>query len=149
VAGSPSFIIAAADTVMDRPSADLLAEVFPDAPVRSEFGEFGTRLAIDRARQILGYEPRHTWRNHLPLYPGRESVTAPCRADPRCTPPVDLPRLLIRKNAALPPCREGLRERSNATMGRVEAAGAAAASNATAVPNAAAVPAAAAATRAV
>jgi len=65
VAGSPSFIIAAADTVMNRPSAELLAEVFPGVRLRSEVSEFGTLLAIDRARQVLGYEPRHTWRNHL------------------------------------------------------------------------------------
>ena len=32
VAGSPAFIIAAADTVMNRPSAELLAEVFPKCP---------------------------------------------------------------------------------------------------------------------
>jgi nucleoside-diphosphate-sugar epimerase len=65
VAGSPSFIIAAEDTVMNRPSAELLAEVFPDVQLRGEVSEFGTLLAIDRARRALGYEPRHTWRNHL------------------------------------------------------------------------------------
>ena len=65
VAGSPSFIIAAADTVMNRPSAELLAEVFPDVPLRSEVSEFGTLLAIGRARKALGYEPGHTWRDHL------------------------------------------------------------------------------------
>src|SRR5579864_1200334 len=69
VAGSPSFIIAAADTVMNRPSAGLLAEVFPDVQLRSEVSEFGTLLAIDRARQVLGYEPRHSWRDHLTADP--------------------------------------------------------------------------------
>jgi nucleoside-diphosphate-sugar epimerase len=66
VAGSPSFIIAAADTVMNRPSAGLLAEVFPGVPLSGGAGEFGTLLAIDRARKALGYEPRHSWREHLP-----------------------------------------------------------------------------------
>jgi nucleoside-diphosphate-sugar epimerase len=28
-------------------------------------GEFGTLLAIDRARQVLGFEPRHSWRDHV------------------------------------------------------------------------------------
>jgi nucleoside-diphosphate-sugar epimerase len=65
VAGSPSFIIAAADTVMNRPSADLMAEVFPGVPVNGT-GEFGTLLSIDRARKVLGYEPRHSWRDHVP-----------------------------------------------------------------------------------
>jgi nucleoside-diphosphate-sugar epimerase len=67
VADSPSFIIAAADTVMNRPSAALLAEVFPGVPLTREVGEFGTLLAIDRARQAIGYEPRHSWRDHLPV----------------------------------------------------------------------------------
>jgi nucleoside-diphosphate-sugar epimerase len=65
VAGHPAFIIAAADTVMNRPSAELLAEVFPDVPLTREVGEFGTLLAIDRARQVLGFEPGHSWRDHV------------------------------------------------------------------------------------
>ena len=65
VAGSPSFIIAAADTVMNRPSADLLAEVFPGVELTRDVGKFGTLLAIDRAREVLGFEPRHSWRDHV------------------------------------------------------------------------------------
>ena len=65
VAGSTSFIIAAADTVMNRPSSALLAEVFPGVPVTGEVSEFGTLLAIDRARDVLGYQPRHSWRDHV------------------------------------------------------------------------------------
>jgi nucleoside-diphosphate-sugar epimerase len=65
VAGSPSFIIAAADTVMTRPSAELLAEVFPGVTLTRDVGEFGTLLAIDRARQVLGFEPRHSWRDQV------------------------------------------------------------------------------------
>jgi len=69
VAGSPSFIIAAADTVMNRPSAELLHEVFPDVRLTGEVGEYGTLLAIHRAGQVLGYQPRHTWRDHIPAEP--------------------------------------------------------------------------------
>jgi nucleoside-diphosphate-sugar epimerase len=65
VAGNPAFIIAAADTVMNRPSAELLAEVFPGVRLTREVGEFGTLLAIDRARKVLGFEPRHSWRDHV------------------------------------------------------------------------------------
>jgi len=67
VAGAQSFIIAAVDTVMDRPSADLLREVFPDVPLRGAFGTYDTLLAIDRARTMLGFAPRHSWRDQLPL----------------------------------------------------------------------------------
>ena len=63
--GSTSYIIAAADTVMNRPSADLLKEVFPGVPLRHDVGEFGSLLAADRAREVLGFEPRHSWRDHV------------------------------------------------------------------------------------
>jgi nucleoside-diphosphate-sugar epimerase len=65
VAGSPAFIIAAADTVMNQPSADLMALVFPGVPLTTPVAEFGTLLSIDRARKVLSYEPRHSWRDHL------------------------------------------------------------------------------------
>jgi UDP-glucose 4-epimerase len=55
---------------MNRPSAELLAEVFPGVPLRREVGESETLLAIDRARQVLGFEPRHSWRDHLPAHAG-------------------------------------------------------------------------------
>ena len=45
--GAASYIIAAADTVMDRPSAELLAEVYPGVTLTRDVGEFGTLLAID------------------------------------------------------------------------------------------------------
>lgn len=65
VADSPSFIIAADDTVMDRPTADLVSEVFPSVPWAREVGEFGTLLANDRAREAIGFEPRHSWRHEV------------------------------------------------------------------------------------
>jgi nucleoside-diphosphate-sugar epimerase len=67
VTGNPAFIIAAADTVMNRPSAELLAEVFPGVRLTRDVGEFGTLLAIDRAREVLGFEPGHSWRNHVTM----------------------------------------------------------------------------------
>ena len=67
--GSTSYIIAAADTVMNRPSADLLKEVFPGVPLRRDVGEFGSLLAADRAREVLGFEPRHSWRDHVTARP--------------------------------------------------------------------------------
>ncbi|WP_182112161.1 MULTISPECIES: NAD(P)-dependent oxidoreductase [unclassified Actinotalea] len=63
--GSRNVIVAAADTIMDRPSAELVAEVFGDVPLTRELGEFETLLAIDAARELLGYEPAHSWRDEL------------------------------------------------------------------------------------
>jgi nucleoside-diphosphate-sugar epimerase len=65
VTGSQNVIIAAADTVMNRPSREILAEVFPDAPLSREVGEFETLLAIDRAKRVLGYQPRYSWRDQI------------------------------------------------------------------------------------
>jgi nucleoside-diphosphate-sugar epimerase len=65
VSTSPSFVIAAADTVMNRPSAALLDEVFPGVPRRRDLGEFESLLATDRARDAIGYRPRHSWRDHI------------------------------------------------------------------------------------
>jgi nucleoside-diphosphate-sugar epimerase len=65
VIGATSYIIAAADTVMNRPSAELLREVYPDTPLRRDVGEFETLLAIDRAREVLGFNPERSWRHHL------------------------------------------------------------------------------------
>jgi nucleoside-diphosphate-sugar epimerase len=60
--GLEIFLIANADTVMSRDTAGLAAEIFPDIKVTKELGEHETLLSIDKARRLLGYEPRHTWR---------------------------------------------------------------------------------------
>jgi nucleoside-diphosphate-sugar epimerase len=65
VTGSQNVIIAAADTVMNRPSREVLDEVFPGVRLTREIEEFGTLLAVDRARQVLGYDPRHSWRAEI------------------------------------------------------------------------------------
>jgi nucleoside-diphosphate-sugar epimerase len=59
--GAEVAIVAAADTTMRRPSMELLAEVFPDVPLRRQISGRETLLAIDHARELLGYEPAHSW----------------------------------------------------------------------------------------
>ena len=61
--GMEIFIIANADTVMSRASADLAAEVYPGVKITKELGEHETLLSIDKARRLLGYEPAHSWRS--------------------------------------------------------------------------------------
>ena len=61
VTGAEVAIIAAGDTCMRRPSADLLQEVFPDVPARVAIEGRSTLLAIDHARALLGYEPAYSW----------------------------------------------------------------------------------------
>ncbi len=63
--GHEAFLVAAADTCMTRDSVDLMAEVYPDVPVRPVPGT-ETLLSIDKARAVLGYEPQHSWRDYTP-----------------------------------------------------------------------------------
>jgi nucleoside-diphosphate-sugar epimerase len=65
VAGARAYIIAAADTVMSRPSADLLRDQFPGVDLVRDVGEYGTLLAIDRAREELNWLPQHSWRHTI------------------------------------------------------------------------------------
>ena len=60
--GMDVFIVANADTVMTRPNDELLAGLFPDVPLKRPVGAHETLLSIDKARRVLGYEPRHSWR---------------------------------------------------------------------------------------
>jgi len=60
--GADSFVIAAADTVMKRPSRELMAEVFPEVPVADRVSGNDTLLSIEKARRVLGYSPEFTWR---------------------------------------------------------------------------------------
>jgi nucleoside-diphosphate-sugar epimerase len=63
VSGASSYIVAAADTVMDRPSADLMAEVFPAVSLTRELVGRESLMSIDKARRVLGYEPRFAWKD--------------------------------------------------------------------------------------
>jgi nucleoside-diphosphate-sugar epimerase len=64
-AGAEHFIIAAADTVMNRPSRELMAEVYPSVPYRPTAGDFDTLLSIQKAQTLLGYDPQWSWRDHI------------------------------------------------------------------------------------
>jgi nucleoside-diphosphate-sugar epimerase len=80
ISGAEAFIIAAADTAMNRPSREVMAEFFPEVPVRD--GADGTRtlLAIDKARRMLGYAPAHSWRDTVSE--GPPTAGAPQAATP-------------------------------------------------------------------
>ena len=65
VVGATAFLVAAADTCMTRPNAELMEEVYPDVPLRGAIGEHSSLLSIDKARTVLGYEPAYSWRDHI------------------------------------------------------------------------------------
>ena len=61
--GFETYNIFAADTVMERPTAELLAEVCPAVPLRREFGRNESVFLIEKAREELGWSPKHSWRD--------------------------------------------------------------------------------------
>jgi nucleoside-diphosphate-sugar epimerase len=63
--GAEVCIIAAADNVTTRDSAELMAEVFPGVPLTREVRGRETLLSIDRARRVLGYEPGYAWQDQV------------------------------------------------------------------------------------
>ena len=66
--GGPAFetlSIAAADTVMERTSAELARALFPDAPLSHPLRGRETLLSIDKARRGIGFEPEHDWQSEL------------------------------------------------------------------------------------
>ena len=65
VEGADAFLVAAADTYMTRPSTDLMAEVYPEVPIRTELSEHQTLLSIGKATTQLGYRLQHSWRDHI------------------------------------------------------------------------------------
>jgi len=84
--GFETFIIAAADTVMSRSSAELAAELFPGVELVKEIGERETLLSIDKARRMLGYAPEHSWRDHAEALTPEEVDTA-TKLSPSYRPP--------------------------------------------------------------
>ena len=61
--GFDVFNIFAADTVMTRPNAELVAEVFPSVEVRRDLGVNDSLTSIEKARKVLGWVPVHSWRD--------------------------------------------------------------------------------------
>ncbi|MGK9165095.1 NAD(P)-dependent oxidoreductase [Inquilinus limosus] len=61
--GADVFVIANADTVMNQPNDALLDAVYPGVPRKRPFGPNETLLSIEKARRVLGYEPRYSWRD--------------------------------------------------------------------------------------
>ncbi|MEV7692825.1 NAD(P)-dependent oxidoreductase [Microbacterium sp. NPDC089189] len=64
-AGFDRFLIASPDTVMSRPNAELVAEVFPGVEIRGELGVNDSLFSTAKAQRLLGYRPQHSWRDEV------------------------------------------------------------------------------------
>ena len=63
--GAHVFGIANADSVMSRANAALLDEVYPGAERKRPIEDGKSLISIEKARKVLGYEPKHSWRQHV------------------------------------------------------------------------------------
>jgi nucleoside-diphosphate-sugar epimerase len=63
--GMDVFLIASPDTVMSRPTKDLIAAAYPDLPLHREIGGNESLFSIEKARRLLGFTPEHSWRDEV------------------------------------------------------------------------------------
>lgn len=61
--GHETFWAVAPDTTAEMPTAELIEEYYPDAERRREFEGYETILDLSKARDLLGWEPEHSWRD--------------------------------------------------------------------------------------
>lgn len=66
LSGATCALISAADTVSPAPTLDLVHAAFADrVPVRPGLEGNAAAFSTGYAKQLLGFEPRHSWRDHL------------------------------------------------------------------------------------
>jgi nucleoside-diphosphate-sugar epimerase len=63
--GAHVFGIANADSVMSRGNEELLDAVFPGTERKRAISANESLISIDKAREVLGYEPKYPWRDQV------------------------------------------------------------------------------------
>ncbi len=61
--GFHPYLIVADDSVMPIPTAHIIAERYPNTPVRGQIATYGSLLCNRRARDELGWAPVHSWKD--------------------------------------------------------------------------------------
>ncbi|WP_436927534.1 NAD-dependent epimerase/dehydratase family protein [Halosimplex amylolyticum] len=62
--GHETFWIVADDTTLDAPTADVVKAFYPDVEVRRSFTGHEGLISVQKARDLLDWEPQHSWREH-------------------------------------------------------------------------------------
>jgi nucleoside-diphosphate-sugar epimerase len=60
--GFEAFNIVAADTLSDTPTEDLIRTHAPQVEIRSAIPGTASAFSVEKARRMLGWEPRYSWR---------------------------------------------------------------------------------------
>jgi len=53
------------DTSSDLPTRELIERFYPGVPLKRELGEYETLLSNRKAREVLGFQARHSWRKYV------------------------------------------------------------------------------------
>ena len=65
IQGAETFIVAAADTIMRQTNRVLIDSAFPGLPILPGSGEHESMLCSAKAKRLLGWTPRWSWRDVL------------------------------------------------------------------------------------
>jgi len=68
--GHHRFFINADDTMLNIPTMDAIAQVYPGTPVREPLDGFLAPLSTDNSKQLLGWTPTYSWRDEEFKPPG-------------------------------------------------------------------------------
>jgi len=60
--GFEAFNCTAADTISNVPTEELIKTYAPQVELRAPIAGFDSAFSIEKARRLLGYDPKHTWR---------------------------------------------------------------------------------------
>lgn len=61
--GHEVFFINNEDTSADEPTEKLIEKVYPEAEIRSPMPGNATAISVEKAKRILGWQPKATWRD--------------------------------------------------------------------------------------
>jgi nucleoside-diphosphate-sugar epimerase len=61
--GHEAFFINSEDTSADEPTEKLIKKVYPEAEIRSPMPGNATAISVEKAKKMLGWEPKATWRD--------------------------------------------------------------------------------------
>ncbi|MBD9372711.1 NAD(P)-dependent oxidoreductase [Rhizobium sp. ARZ01] len=53
------------DTSSDLSTRELIERFYPGVPLKHDLGEFETLLSNHKARAVLGFQPKHSWRQYV------------------------------------------------------------------------------------
>jgi nucleoside-diphosphate-sugar epimerase len=61
--GHEAFFINGEDTSADEPTEELIKKVYPEAEIRTPIPGNATAISVEKAKRMLGWEPKATWRD--------------------------------------------------------------------------------------